>query len=478
MRFPWVAGCGLVSVLLVTLLLTSLLTLLLRPTAARADWREQCDLDCLLCSDLANPQRYAEGIMKSMHMITPGADHWLFRSDVDLSNDFGLPAASIADYQRLMTAFADQGITVVFALQPTRGMMHRDKVYSDYNQGFDFALARRNLAKLQQQLRAGGAIVPDILPLVDNPPAEEYFFRRDHHWTPAGARVTADIVAQAIRQLPVYEDVASKEYATEPYRILPRDGTMNRALRAICGNSYSFQYVQGYQTYPVQAEGDALFGDSGDPEIVLVGTSNSAVRDDELKNYNFEGFLKQQLHADILNYSLPGAGEDGSLVQYLLSDDYLAGDKPKILIWEFPINFKLEDPLVYRQLIPAVKGGCANAKTSLLQQSSKVKALKSGQRVEILSNTGARRKNLAHIDAFLDIRFSDPNLRDFYVITYYDNGERDKVWFRRVDIVDGGHFLLELSRAPALRKANLLSVFIEASQNIEQPVTVETALCQ
>ena len=86
-----------------------------------------------------------------------------------------------------MDAFHARGTQVVIAVQPTRGIMHRDKVPRGQRHGFDFTTARRNLASFLDQLRAGGAVVPDILPLVDSPPEQDYFFRRDHHWTPAGA---------------------------------------------------------------------------------------------------------------------------------------------------------------------------------------------------------------------------------------------------------------------------------------------------
>ncbi|MES2820274.1 MAG: alginate biosynthesis protein AlgX [Pseudomonadota bacterium] len=436
-----------------------------------------CDLQCLICPALDNPQEYAEGVMKSMKVVAPGKDTWLFRSEVDLSNIFGIPPAMQGDYARLMRTFAAKNIQVVFAVQPTRGLMHRDKILPGRSHGFDYAIASRNLERFLGQLRRGGAVVADIMPLVRTPPEEEYFFRRDHHWTLAGSRATAQIVADEIKRQPVYAGLTKKSYRTEAGGMLPKDGTMNRAMTKICGNNYGFQYVRGFQTVPAGDDASALFEEETAPQVVLVGTSNSAARDDEMKNYNFEGYLKEFLSVDILNFALPGSGQDGALLQYLQSGSYKPDAPPKLLIWELPASYHLDGPLTYRQLIPAINGGCAASPQVLASNTLKRPSLVPGQRIELLSNSGTQRQTLVGRQAFLDIKLSDKSLKDFYILTYYDNGARDKAWFRREAIVDGGQFYLELSQAAELRDANLLSVFLEPVQPLDTPIAMEVKLC-
>lgn len=441
--------------------------------AAEAD----CDLDCLICPGLADPKHYAEGIMKSLDSLAPGTDKWLFRSAVDLTNDFGIPPEMRPEFARLMATFAAKNIQVAIAVQPTRGIMHRDKVRPEYAYGFDYPLARRNLAQFLQQLHQGGALVPDVLPLVDTPPQPDYFFRRDHHWTPTGAQATARIVADHLTSQPFYAQLSKKNFRTEPGVMVPKDGTMSRGLKRICGNNYGFQYVRGFQTIPVDADASALFDEVATNEVVLVGTSNSASRDDEAKNYNFDGYLKEYLSTDILNYALPGAGQDGALIQYLHSADYDPKAPPKLIIWELPANFRLETPLTYRQLIPAINGGCSQSPRVLASSKQELPGLKTGERIELLSNAGGQRQNLQDLPAFLEVRIGDLNVKDFYIITYYDNGSRDKAWYRREGVVNGGLYYLELSRAKEHRGANLLSVFLEPVEPLETPTTVEAQLC-
>ncbi|MCE1118130.1 MULTISPECIES: alginate O-acetyltransferase AlgX-related protein [Pseudomonas] len=458
--------------------LAAAFTLLSLPgQAAEPAAKPACEnLQCMACPALADPQHYAEGRMKLMRQIVPGKERWLFRSVVDLTNDFGIPAPMRPEFARLMQAFHKQGIQVAMAIQPTRGLMHRDKLQGDQLHGFDYNRASANLAAYLGQLRQAGAVVAPMMQLVQQPPREEYFFRRDHHWTPAGAEATARLMAEEVRRQPFYAGLAKKQYRTEPGVMVPKDGTLNLAMSYICGNNYGFQYVRGYQTIPQAASSDALFDEAPDPEVILVGDSNAAAREDESKQFNFDGYLKQYLGVDILNYALPGVGEDGSLLEYLLSADYKAEAPPKLIVWELPANYRLDSPLMYRQLVPAVQGGCKASK-EVLGSKLQRPALKVGERIELLSNAGSTRQALSGAQGFLDIRLSDKNVRDFYIIVYYDNGARDKVWLRREAAVSGGQYYLELSKAPEFAGANLLSVFLEPTKAGTAATDVETRLC-
>lgn len=449
------------------------------PNALLMSPADACDQGCLACPGLADPEHYAEGSMKALRMITPGQERWLFRSETDLATDFGFPdARAEAWFRQLVSTLARQDTALVMILQPTRGLMHQDRLLADDRASFDAERARQGMARFQTQLRQAGAIVPDMLPLVEQPPEADYFFRRDHHWTPAGARATAERVGDALADHPLRQRLPAQTFVTEPGAVIRKRGSLNSGLGQICGNHYGHQYLRTYQTRPAQQQNQAaLFGDPPRPEAVLVGTSNSAARDDDQKNYNFDGFLKQALATDVLNHALPGAGAAGALQQFLHSADYDPAQPPAAILWELPLNYRLDDPLMYRQLLPAVSGRCRGDR-QIRRQTLPLPALQVHQRYEVLSNTGDQYRDLRGLDGYLDLRFSDPDLKAFYIITYYDNGERDKVWIRRPAAVAGGQYYLALSRSPRLAEANLLSVFIEPTQTTAAASEMEIRLCR
>ncbi len=446
--------------------------------ASEAREGEPClDLSCLVCPDARDPAKY-EGTMKMVNFLALGRDQWLFRSVVDFDADFGVPKEFEPELARLVRTFNARGTDLMFVVQPTRGVMHRDKILPDHAYGFDYPRARRNLEHFVGQLRRSGALVPDILPLVDNPPQDEYFFRRDTHWTPSGARATAEVAATMIRAQPFYAELPKKQFRTEPGVTIVNYGVLDRALRALCHNDFGNQYLRGYRTVPVvEDDAAALFDDQGEPEVVLTGTSNSASRDEEIRHFNFDGYLKEFTELDILNYAMQGAGQYGALIEYLHSDDYDPDKAPRLIVWELPASYRLDGESMYRQLIPAINGGCAKG-TELARQRSEVPVLQTGERAEILNNSGSGRQDFTGLEGFLEIRLSDKNLHDFYLITYYDNGERDKVRIRRPGVVTGGLYRMELSRAESLRSANLLSVLLEATEPLEAPLQADVQLCR
>jgi len=181
---------------------------------------------------------------------------------------------------------------------------------------------------------------------------------------------------------------------------------------------------------------------------------------------------------DILNYALPGSDQDGSILQYLLSEDYDIDAPPKIIIWELPASYHLDEEKIYRQLIPAVKGGCESSEVILEPMIMALPEMAKGERLEILSNTGANRQKLNDSNGFIDLKITDRNIKDFYLISYFDTGERDKVWFRRANIVDGGQYYLEISKDARFKGANLLSVFFEPSEPVQDATSLEVAICR
>ena len=143
-----------------------------------------------------------------------------------------------------------------------------------------------------------------------------------------------------------------------------KTGTLHNMAGQLCGTSYAIQYMDQFTTEPKGEAGDGdLFGDSGNPQITLVGTSHSG------KNYNFAGFLEQEIGADILNVAFPGGGLEGSMIQYLGSDEFQKSP-PKILIWEFSPLYRLDQETIYRQMMSLLDNGCEGKPAQMTASTS------------------------------------------------------------------------------------------------------------
>ncbi|WP_341869315.1 alginate O-acetyltransferase AlgX-related protein [Pseudomonas allii] len=218
-------------------------------------------------------------------------------------------------------------------LPATRGLVNRNKLNPEEKAKFDFDKALGNYKTMLGRFAKMGYVVPDLSPLTneqlpDELPAHDFYFRGDQHWTPYGAQRTAKIVGAKVRAMPEFADIPKREFETKRSGRMGKTGTLHNMAGQLCGTSYAIQYMDQFTTEPKGEAGDGdLFGDSGNPQITLVGTSHSG------KNYNFAGFLEQEIGADILNVAFPGGGLEGSMIQYLGSDEFQK-TPPKILIWE------------------------------------------------------------------------------------------------------------------------------------------------
>jgi len=428
------------------------------------------------CAALSDPDIYAEGVMASMRQLVAGEPYWFFRTEVDLQQSFPLDAASRQAFAELVERLERRGVRLVVMLQPTRGLMHADALVSPWKERYSRAAARQSFLEKAQTLRSLGAMVVDMETVLTGKHEQEYFFRRDHHWTPYGAQVSARQVAKAMLADPGIDQLAEMTFETRPGILLRKMGTMNVAVKVVCGNAYNYQWVRGSVTVPKEGmdSADTLFGDVATPAIALVGTSNSDNRDDRYKNYNFQGFLQQYLSRDVVNFAMTGGGATGSLEDVLLSEAYQNGQF-RYLIWELPVSYAIDDQSIWRQLLPEASGGCTD-KTLLASDTVTLPISEADERAEVLANAGQHRRVTAgksHL--LLDMNFSANNLKEFYVLAYYDNGQREKIRIRRPARLDTGRFMLRLD--PPGRQSNLLSVLLEFEQPVAEAMKVETSLC-
>lgn len=408
------------------------------------------------CPAAADVNSYNDSYLRLLKVLSLGKDDWLFRTSTDLLDTFGPEEAFLPVLKRLSDSFKAKGVQLVVVYPPSRALLHH-RFLDDLNaRTFNYELALTNYRQALDRIRAQGILVPDYSQLINDARSENYYFKRDNHWTPAGAQVTAQLIADTLKSLNATSNIPMQKFTNRVEGVYGREGIIQMGWKTICDQEFVKQFVPMYLHERVAAsdvdEADALFSDDSTPQISLVGTSFS----DDLK-FNFVGFLREYLNADVSNLAVRGGGLDGAMLQALNDPEFLKSP-PKLLIWEFASYHSLNDRIFYRQALPLLNSSC-EGKSLVLQDSiklkpgtntvlfnagnssgwntaafknapvadkEKVKELSAG-RAKAWNNDDSSSLTIENKDHFMSLEFSDPEFRELDMQIWTLNGRRDKV---------------------------------------------------
>ena len=421
---------------------------------------------CNLCPQAHDAKNYTTRYQQNFTTLVQAEGDWLFRTQEDLRTEFDTTPAGYRRMQQLHDAFKSKGVELVVVYQPTRGLVNRNKLMPAERDRYDYDKALKNYQAMLGRFAKMGYHVPDLSPLTNEKQAHDFYFRGDQHWTPYGAERTARIVADTVKKIPAFADIPRREFETRISGRMGKTGTLHNMAGQLCGTSYAVQYMDQFSTEPKgeAADGD-LFGDSGNPQITLVGTSHSG------KNYNFSGFLEQYIGADVLNVAFPGGGLEGSMLQYLGSEEFQK-TPPKVLIWEFSPLYRLDQEVTYRQMLALLDNGC-QGKPALLSNST---TLKPGANQMLVNSRNLDLRNANHQ---IDIRFADPSVKTLQATLWYMNGRHENLKIDKPTTSDtDGRFAFELRTDEDWASQNLLAIEIEGPQAGAEPQKVEARLCK
>ncbi|WP_271410974.1 alginate O-acetyltransferase [Pseudomonas sp. Q1-7] len=421
-----------------------------------------------LCAAAQDPARYNTQYLSFFTALVQGQDDWLFRTRYDLRTDFGTTRYGWSQFRRLRDALKARGIELLVVYQPTRGLVNREKLTPEEKARFNYDLAKQNYLAALEQFRKAGIWTTDLSPLFDEKGVgTDYYFKADHHWTPAGADRTARLVAETLKDIPGFDDIPKKDFQSKVVGLLPKAGTLHKTAGQLCGTSYATQYVERYETEASGDGGDSLFGDESNPQVALVGTSNSGPA------YNFAGFLQQHSGAEVLNVAVSGGGFDSALLQYMSSQEFHK-HPPKVLIWEFATHYDMAQKSFYRQAVPLVNNGCEGRPLALKNKMT----LRPGANEVLVNGRGSAPRDLRGGDYQVDLTFSDPAVHEAKATIWYLNGRRENVKLEQSDRTDtGGRYVFELRNDPDWADLNLLAVEIHGPQQMPQDLSVEVGVC-
>lgn len=268
--------------------------------------------------------------------VVLGRDQWLF-SDEEFkpsANAEQTQAENLALLRGVRDTLRQHGVELVLAIIPAKA-----RVYPEYiGEQAPASLHDDLYNAFHAQARQANIFAPDLFgPLQQAKARGQVFLRTDSHWTPMGAEVAAQQLAEAVARQTLLNG-APQTFVTESEQQAPYKGDLTNflPLDPLFSNLLpkpDLLQKRSTRAADTGSEGDdALFADKQIP-VALVGTSYSAN-----PNWNFLGALQQALRSDVANYAEDGHGPILPMLKYLQSDEF-KNSPPQLLVWEFPERY-------------------------------------------------------------------------------------------------------------------------------------------
>lgn len=268
--------------------------------------------------------------------VVLGRDNWLFSDEEfkPVANSDQFEQENLALIRGVRDTLQQHGVHLVLAIVPAKA-----RLYSEYiGEQTPASLHTDLYNEFHAQARQAGVFAPDLLAALQSAKSRgQVFLRTDTHWTPMGAEVVAQHLAEAVSRQNLLNG-EPQHYVTEQRQSAPYKGDLTNflPLDPLFSNLLPPpDTLQARNTRPAEgasASDDALFADNEIP-VALVGTSYSAN-----PNWNFLGALQQALRSDVVNYAEDGHGPLLPMLKYLQGGAF-KDSPPQVLIWEFPERY-------------------------------------------------------------------------------------------------------------------------------------------
>ncbi|MBM4368513.1 MAG: hypothetical protein FJ102_20020 [Deltaproteobacteria bacterium] len=261
--------------------------------------------------------------------VVVGEEGWLFTAE-----EFELypgamqraetRARRVAEVQAEM---AKRGTALLVAYLPSKARVEADHLGGHRVPAEVAAVGPRFV----QGLRAAGVDVLELEGALESVEGDA-FLHTDTHWTPAGARAVAAMLAEHVKEGGA-DWVGGATVTLGEGAPGPHEGDL---LRYVPLGPLQAQLGPALDTLATPAatveSGGGLLGDVTIP-VAVVGTSYS-----EDKRWGFVAGLQAELQADVLNAARQGQGPFVAMDAYL-ADEAWTEAPPRLVIWEIPERY-------------------------------------------------------------------------------------------------------------------------------------------
>lgn len=366
------------------------------------------------CTDLLSREAIPKKYAKVAPVYSDAASGWIFTQD-QLKDRYDMKSSSLKLVQASVDEFARRGVPLAIVIAPPRPVVAGQNSL-DATMGqrlYDVADARQSFDTLIAQLASTGAIVPNLSDMALSDPIirENFYFRRDTHWTTTGSAVSAIALANTVNEsMPdlflndaqlVFEDLGASGSIEEA-------GSLSKVVLTTCGTDLP---AETSEAFDLSRSGNLLETAPDGPAIALLGSSfsNRYKRD----HYRFAEALTRAFDADVENLSVSGGGPIGAIEAYILSGALERRDH-ELVIWELPYTESFNSQSFLRQLLGALSVNSAPVTSVGLQHLPdatvmKLKADGATSGIEIMT------EDLANQSFNLEVRFDNGSTTKVYI---------------------------------------------------------------
>lgn len=305
-----------------------------------------------LLDKAALPEKYA----RIAPIYSDSDTGWIFASN-QLRQSYEMKDKPQALMDRIVAGFEARGAKLVILVAPPRpviagqGVLRRTmgQAAEDYN----VEAARDSFLTLLADLRASGAMVPDLQSMVLSDPElrRRYYFRRDTHWTTVGAVRSAEALAATIAETQPDLIAYQRDIVVEWKGKIEEKGSLSAVVQKVCGERPKREVAR---TAVLASAGVDLLSDmvAVHKPVALVGTSFS----DRYKrdHYRVADALAASLGVEVENHSKSGGGMTGSMLAFLASGQ-LENGAHDLVIWELPYTQNFNSTKRLGQIVKALE---------------------------------------------------------------------------------------------------------------------------
>lgn len=297
------------------------------------------------CKALETVEELPKKYQKRGPFYSDAASGWIIGAD-QLKGNFEITHEVVQLWKLIAAEFEARGAQLVVLAAPPRPLfvpgdaLHAMGLGETFNRD-DMAGA---FGRYISALNEAGIVAPDLSELSLGDAASDFYFKRDTHWTPQGAALSAAHLKAAMGGTTPAETLADIA-VTGTY---VEKGSLSTVAEQACATRPSSETVPS-PDFTKQGTAALLLSDADDgPRIALIGTSFSDRYQRDA--YQVADALAHALDGSVENHAMTGGGLVGSMSAFIQSGA-LRNGAFQTVVWEAPYTAPLTQVSGLRQLL-------------------------------------------------------------------------------------------------------------------------------